>query len=69
MKTKNICLNYNNFENAIPIGSFTIQTTSEKKASTQSLKLKIVKPATSTVVGKLLRIPLSPEGGTGGEES
>ena len=47
------------FENAIPNGSFTIQTSSEKKESTQSLKLKIVKPSNSTIVGKLLRIPLS----------
>ncbi len=47
------------FDNAIPNGSFQIQTSSEKKASTQSLKLKIIKPPTSTVCGKLLRIPLS----------
>lgn len=47
------------FENAIPNGSFAIQTSSEKKESTQSLKLKIVKPSNSTIVGKLLRIPLS----------
>lgn len=47
------------FPNAIPNGSFQINTTSEKNAATQSLSLKIIKPATSTVVGKLLRIPLS----------
>ena len=47
------------FTNAIPNGSFQIQTSSEKKAATQSLKLKVIKPADSTIVGKLLRIPLS----------
>lgn len=47
------------FYSAIPNGSFQIQTSSEKKAATQNLKMKIVKPATSTVVGKLLRIPIS----------
>jgi hypothetical protein len=46
------------FPSAIPNGSFQINTSSEKNASTQNLKLKIVKPATTTVVGKLLRIPL-----------
>lgn len=47
------------FSNAIPNGSFQIQTSSEKKAATQNFKMKIVKPSTTTVVGKLLRIPLS----------
>lgn len=47
------------FENAIPNGSFQINTSSEKNASTQSFDLKIVKPVTSTIAGKLLRIPLS----------
>jgi hypothetical protein len=47
------------FTNCIPNGSFQIQTSSEKKAATQSLKLKVIKPNTSTVAGKLLRIPLS----------
>ena len=47
------------FPNCVPNGSFQIQTSSEKKAATQSLKLKVIKPSTSTIVGKLLRIPLS----------
>jgi hypothetical protein len=47
------------FPNAIPNGSFQINTSSEKNAATQNLKLKVIKPATSTVVGKLLRIPLA----------
>jgi len=47
------------FTNAIPNGSFQINTSSEKNAATQNLKLKVIKPATTTVVGKLLRIPLS----------
>ena len=47
------------FPNAIPNGSFQINTSSERAAATQNLKLKIAKPVTSTVVGKLLRIPLS----------
>lgn len=47
------------FPSAIPNGSFQINTSSEKNAATQNLKLKIIKPATSTICGKLLRIPLS----------
>lgn len=47
------------FPNAIPNGSFQINTSSEKKEATQNLKLKVIKPVTTTVVGTLLRIPLS----------
>jgi len=47
------------FANAIPSGSFQINTSSEKNATSQAFNMKIVKPATTTVVGKLLRIPLS----------
>jgi hypothetical protein len=47
------------FPNTIPNGSFQINTSSEKNAATQNLKLKVIKPQTSTVVGKLLRIPLA----------
>jgi len=47
------------FPTAIPNGSFQINTSSEKNASTQTFDLKIVKPTTTTVAGKLLRIPLS----------
>jgi len=47
------------FPQAIPSGSFQINTSSEKNATTQAFNLKIVKPATTTVVGKLLRIPLT----------
>jgi hypothetical protein len=47
------------FPNTIPLGSFQVQTSSEKKASTQNLKMKVVKPSTTTVVGTYLRIPIS----------
>lgn len=49
------------FGHAIPSGSFQINTSSERNAATQNLQLKVLKPATSTVVGKLLRIPLAEE--------
>lgn len=47
------------FPTAIPVGNFQINTSSEKNAATQTFDLKIVKPTSTTVAGKLLRIPLS----------
>lgn len=46
------------FDRALPSGNFTISTAAEKQASTQEFTLRVVKPATSTVVGKSLRIPV-----------
>lgn len=47
------------FDNALPSGNFTINTASEKTASTQAFNLRVVKPKTSTVVGRILRIPVA----------
>jgi hypothetical protein len=47
------------FDRALPSGNFTISTRSEKTASTQAFNLRVVKPATSTVVGRVLRIPVA----------
>jgi hypothetical protein len=45
------------FFNAVPDGNFTINTQSQKNAVTQAFAMKVLKPATSNVVGQLLRIP------------
>jgi len=47
------------FYNALPSGNFSVTTASEKTASTQAFNLRVVKPAKSTTVGKVLRIPYS----------
>lgn len=47
------------FDSANPDGNFTVNTASERNAATQSFNLKVVKPKTSSVVGRLLRIPYS----------
>ncbi|WP_127589151.1 hypothetical protein [Paenibacillus koleovorans] len=47
------------FDRAIPSGNFTISTASAKEASTTSFNLRVVKPSSSTVVGKSLRIPIA----------
>lgn len=46
------------FDNALPSGNFTINTTSSKDAQAQAFNLRVVKPSTSNVVGKSLRIPV-----------
>lgn len=46
------------FTNALPTGSFNVNTTSERTASAQDFTLRIIKPTTSNVVGQVLRIPL-----------
>jgi len=45
------------FDQAVPQGGFSVETSSERTGSTQSLNLRVVKPETSTEVGRLLRIP------------
>jgi hypothetical protein len=43
------------FTKTLPSGNFTINTTSEKNASTHAFNLRVVKPPTSTEVGKIVR--------------
>lgn len=45
------------FDSAVPEGNFSINTKSERNAATQAFNLKVIKPKTSTVVGRLLRFP------------
>ena len=45
------------FDSAVPDGNFSVSTASERNAATQTFNLKIIKPKTSTVVGRLLRVP------------
>lgn len=47
------------FTSCVPTGNFSINTQSEKQAATQEFGLKVVKPKTSTLVGKVLRIPIA----------
>ena len=45
------------FDSAVPDGNFTVDTKSERNAATQTFNLKVIKPKTSTVVGRLIRFP------------
>jgi hypothetical protein len=45
------------FDSAVPDGNFQIQTKSDRTAASQAFGLKVIKPKTSSVVGRLLRIP------------
>lgn len=45
------------FDSTVPDGNFQIQTKSDRNAATQAFGLKVIKPKTSTVVGRLLRFP------------
>lgn len=45
------------FDSAVPEGNFSISTASERNAATQAFNLKVIKPKTSSVVGRLLRFP------------
>jgi hypothetical protein len=45
------------FDSCVPDGNFQIQTKSSKEAASQAFGLKVIKPATTSVVGRLLRIP------------
>ncbi|MDF2791187.1 MAG: hypothetical protein K0S80_4289 [Neobacillus sp.] len=49
------------FDSAVPDGNFSVSTASERNAATQSFNLKVLKPKTSTVVGRLLRFPYTAE--------
>lgn len=45
------------FDSCVPDGNFSVNTASERNAATQTFNLKVIKPKTSSVVGRLLRIP------------
>lgn len=45
------------FDSTVPDGNFTIATKSDRTAATQAFGLKVIKPKTSSVVGRLLRFP------------
>jgi len=47
------------FESVVPTGNFQINTSSERTAQAQNFQLKVLKPETSTVVGKVVRIPIA----------
>lgn len=47
------------FDKALPSGNFTINTASARTGQTQAFNLRVIKPANSTKVGKVLRIPVS----------
>jgi hypothetical protein len=46
------------FPVALPNGSFSLNTASERNASAQNTSFRIAKPANSNVVGTVLRIPI-----------
>ncbi|MNH66531.1 hypothetical protein D3C73_185640 [compost metagenome] len=46
------------FDNAVPTGNFSVNTQSERNATTQAFNLRVIKPKTSTVVGRVVRIPV-----------
>jgi hypothetical protein len=45
------------FDSCVPDGNFTVNTKSDRNAVTQTFNLKVIKPKTSSVVGRLLRFP------------
>ncbi|MFB5759104.1 hypothetical protein [Paenibacillus medicaginis] len=47
------------FDNAVPSGNFTINTASERNAATQAFNLRVIKPRTTNIVGRFLRIPVT----------
>jgi hypothetical protein len=47
------------FDEALPSGSFTFNTKKERDAIVQNMDLRIIKPKTSTEIGRVIRIPLS----------
>lgn len=46
------------FDSAVPTGNFSVSTASERNAATQAFNLRVIKPKTSTVVGRVVRIPV-----------
>lgn len=57
------------FENAVPDGNATIETASEREATAQEFNLRVIKPKTTDVIGRALRIPYedTDEGSDGGQ--
>lgn len=47
------------FDRSKPVGSFNLNTTSERNASTQQMSFRVLKPRASTKVGRALRIPIT----------
>lgn len=47
------------FDNAVPQGNFTITTAAAREATTQETSFRIIKPKTTTQVGRALRIPFT----------
>lgn len=47
------------FEEAIPSGSFSFNTKTDRDAVVSNMDLRILKPKTSTTIGKIVRIPLA----------
>jgi hypothetical protein len=45
------------FDSCVPDGNFTVNTKSDRNAATQAFGLKVLKPKTSSVVGRLVRFP------------
>lgn len=46
------------FYKAVPTGSFTLNTASERNAQTHEFNLRVIKPKYSTEVGEVYRIPI-----------
>lgn len=46
------------FDKAIPTGAFSLNTQSQRTAASQQFNLKVIKPRTTTVVGRVLRVPI-----------
>lgn len=46
------------FDNAIPDGNIKMDTKSDRSGTTHQMALKVIKPKTSDVVGRVLRIPV-----------
>lgn len=46
------------FDRVKPTGNITLNTTSDKNATSQQINFRVLKPKTSTVVGRALRIPV-----------
>ena len=49
------------FDRALPSGNVTISTASAREAQSQEFNLRVIKPKHSTVVGRILREPVSAE--------
>lgn len=46
------------FDETLPSGNFSINTSSERTANAQGFNLRVIKPKGSSVVGRVLRIPI-----------